>query len=233
VVLHQRHPLTLDDWPEIVQFLLHHCQKLIYDREGHSSLLSVLQNAFYSVVEHDNEDEEAEAHDDEEQEEQEDAEEGTTRFVVKIPTGTLEMDQLLELLAYFVSQDPGAIRAQNQTNRELAIHVACRTHAPIQVLRFLVDQDPVTLQVSDATGSLPIHAACRAGAPLETLQFLVEAPGSAGKLYARDHNGALPLHLLCQAHPPLEAIKYLLQFHLKSSLSIKTNDGDICPSWSL
>jgi len=52
----------------------------------------------------------------------------------------LEIDQLLELLVCFVSQDPDVIRAQNQTNRELAIHFACCT-----VLRYLVDQDPVSL----------------------------------------------------------------------------------------
>jgi len=69
---------------------------------------------------------------------------------------------------------------------ELPLHVACRTLAPIPVLRFLVDQDPSTLQVPDDTGSLPIHTACRAGAPVVTLQFLVEK-GGAETVCVRDY----------------------------------------------
>jgi len=92
------------------------------------------------------------------------------------------------------------------------------------VLRFLVDQNPVALNISDRAGSLPIHAACRAGAPLEILQFLVEA-GGAWTVRAWDLSGALPLHLLSEAQQSVEAIKYLLESY-PNSASIQTHDGD-------
>jgi len=143
--------------------------------------------------------------------------------VAALPIGTVQMDQLLELLAFLVSRNPESIRTQDSTNQSLAMHVACRTCAPIQVLQFLANQDPVLLYYVDASGCLPLHEACRAGAPLETLQFLVKASG-AGTVCALNHNGALPLHLLCRAHPEVAVIKYLLESYPKSA-SIK-NDGD-------
>jgi len=146
-----------------------------------------------------------------------------TRVVATLPIGTLQMSQLLELLAYCISQNSLAIR--KLFNNELALHIACRTHAPMQVLRFLVGQDPLTLNVCDGAGSLPIHVACRAGAHLETLQFLVEN-GGAGTLGTRDHNGALPLHLLCKVRPSVEAIKYMIRSDLRS-VSIKMPNGDL------
>jgi len=193
---------------DVAEFLLQH-----YQQNG--SILSILQKASYSGGDDDSDDGDYE----------EGEEEETARFVVTLPIGKLEMDQLLEMLTYFVAQDPTAIRTQDSTNFELPLHVACCTRAPIEVLRFVVDQDPASLYSSDGSGCSPLHAACRAGAPLETLQFLVEA-GSARTVFARDHNGALPLHLLCKAQPSVDAIKYMVRSHLTSA-SIKTDDGDL------
>jgi len=189
---------------DTVEFLLNHYQQLVYNHDGHSCLLSVLQNATFSKK----------------------RTRRGRRVVAALPIGTIKLDQLLGLLAFFVAQSPEVIRTQDSTNRDLALHVACRTRAPVPVLRFLLDQDPVILHYSNGSGSLPLHEACRAGAPLKTLQFLVGVGGGIGTLCARDHNGALPLHLLLQTQPSLDAIKFMVSSYIKSPF-IKTDDGDL------
>ena len=141
---------------------------------------------------------------------------------VQLPVGTITVDVLLALLKSIHSRNPDSIRRQD-SNRSLPLHIACRTNAPIKVLRFFVGQDAAMLYMFDSAGSAPIHEACRGGASLEKIKLLVEK-GGAVTLRALDFNAALPLHILCQSNPSVDVVKYMVQL-FPISVSQKTSAG--------
>lgn len=181
---------------EIVSFLLEQYKERIVSSEGDLSLHAILEEAAYSE---------------------------STEVNLKI--GELAIDRFVSLLESILLQEPDWIRSQDRNHgRDLPIHVACRTNAPLKILRFLVKQDPVTLYLINSHGCLPIHEACRCGEmPLEKIKYLV-ATGGEGTLCARDTRCALPLHVSCESKPPVEVVKYLLKMHPKS-VSEKTSEG--------
>jgi len=93
----------------------------------------------------------------------------------------------------------------------------------MKIIRFLFEQDRVTLYLINSHGCLPIHEACRGEMPLEKIKYLVEM-GGVGTLCARDTRCALPLHVSCESKPSVDVIKYLLKMYPKSS-SDKTSEG--------
>jgi len=197
-----------------MEYLEQHYLKNVAQIEGRLGLLLVLREAEYSIEEV------------EEEEEDTDDESNDERIVrtiknVSIRLGSVEIDTFLSMLASIVSDDPDAICSQDQ-DRALPVHLACRTRAHVEVVKFLVAQDAVTLHLSDNTGALPIHAACAGGAPLEAIQHLVEVGGGAVTLCARDRDAALPLHLLCKSKPAVDAIKFLVSSYPRSVSSRNT-----------
>ena len=180
---------------EVAEYLLERYKEKVWKREGGLSLHAILREAT-----------------------------NLESNKVKLPVGTVTVDELLTLLVSIHSQDPDAIHTQDG-NRALPIHIACRANSPIEVLRFFVDQDMATLYMMDNTGALPIHNACRGGASLEKFKYLIEK-GGVGTLCARDNNAALPLHILCQSKPSVDVVKYLLKLY-PISVSEKTSVGDL------
>ena len=179
---------------DLLDYLLEQYRAKVWEQEGRLSLHAILREAIY--VENNK---------------------------VRVPIGTLTVDQLLTLLVSIHSQDPDAIRSQDG-NRALPIHIACRANAPFKVLCFLVGQDASTLFMVDIAGSLPIHAACRgSGTSLEKIKFLIEK-GCVSLLCARDNQCALPLHILCQSQPSVDVVKYMVKL-FPISVSEKTSLG--------
>ena len=147
---------------------------------------------------------------------------------VTIRLGSIPLDRFLAILAQIVVADPDPDPVRNQDeNRALPLHIACRSGAHVEVVQFLTSQDAVTLHISDNSGSLPIHAVCAtSGVPLEVIKHLHEVGGGAVTLCARDHDGAMPIHLLCKSKPSVNAVQFLVQSYSKS-LSVRTDDGDL------
>jgi len=180
--------------PEIIDFLLKEYKERIVASAGRLSLHALLQEATYD----------------------------DSPTPVNLKIGSLTTDQFVELLVVIHSQNRDWIRIQDN-NRNLPLHIACRTNAPLKVIRFLVDQDPSTLHMMNSAGCLPIHEACSGCMPLETIKYLVEK-GGVGTLCARDIRCALPLHVSCESKPPVDVVKFLLKMYSVSA-SEKTSAG--------
>jgi ankyrin repeat protein len=74
----------------------------------------------------------------------------------------------------------------------LPLQVACQYEAPLDVIKFLVEQWPDAVKETNQNGFLPLHIACSNKAPLEVIQFLVEQWPDAVKeasLALRQENG--------------------------------------------
>jgi ankyrin repeat protein len=66
----------------------------------------------------------------------------------------------------------------------------------VEILEYLVDQNPVMLSDRDPDGSLPLHVACRRGAACSIVQFLVNRYKASVKSVTPQ--GDFPLFLACE-----------------------------------
>jgi ankyrin repeat protein len=149
---------------------------------------------------------------------------------VKIQLGTLVWKYFRTLL---LSVDAVLLRMRDDAGK-LPIHIACQTHAPVDVLVTLVERDPATLCMADHAGALPLHEYCHrfrdTHDDASALRWLVDR-GGVGTLAVRNRDGALPLHvLLCGASTTttasllLSAVRYLIQ-SFPGSVAMRTNAG--------
>jgi ankyrin repeat protein len=70
-----------------------------------------------------------------------------------------------------------------------------RTDDVVEILEYLVDQNPALLSSRDQDSSLPLHVACRRGASFTTVQSLVNLYKASVKRVTFE--GDLPLFLAC------------------------------------
>jgi hypothetical protein len=75
-------------------------------------------------------------------------------------------------LAY--NTHPQAIHEAEEESGWSPLHSACYKKAPLEVVQFLVERNPVALETADNNGQLPLHLACRFKASLDVVQYLVE-----------------------------------------------------------
>jgi ankyrin repeat protein len=80
----------------------------------------------------------------------------------------------------------------------------------VEILEYLVDQNPALLCSRDQDGSLPLHQACRRGAPFAIVQSLVDLNKASVKSVTPQ--GDLPLFLACERpEPSLDTIFLLIK----------------------
>jgi ankyrin repeat protein len=113
------------------------------------------------------------------------------------------------------------------------LHCAASAASHLNVIEYLVELRPESLQLASSNGYLPVHYAARAHCPLPSLRFLIELwPESVG---VRIANGSLPLHLALdegpsretlQYGPSLETIQYLVEL-LPGSLTVANFHGSL------
>jgi ankyrin repeat protein len=78
----------------------------------------------------------------------------------------------------------------------------------MEILEFLVGQNPALLSSRDQDGSLPLHVACRRGASFTVVQFLVNSYKASVKSVTC--RGELPLFLACEMSEPSLGIIFIL-----------------------
>jgi ankyrin repeat protein len=78
----------------------------------------------------------------------------------------------------------------------------------VEILEFLVGQNPALLSTRDQDGSLPIHLACRLGVSFPIVQSLVDPYKASVKSLTPE--GDLPLFLACEMPEPSLDIIFLL-----------------------
>ncbi|KAL7552980.1 hypothetical protein ACHAWF_016217 [Thalassiosira exigua] len=99
----------------------------------------------------------------------------------------------------------------------LPIHVACSLHAPLRVVRAIVEAFPECLEKQESSFKrLPIHVACQFAAPAEVIEYLAQEY-VAGTLEP-DNLGRLPLHYACSNGAPIGVVQTLLRANTASAL---------------
>jgi ankyrin repeat protein len=101
------------------------------------------------------------------------------------------------------------------------------TDAILEIIAFLVDQDPESLIARNQDGQLPLHVACATLTDLDIIEFLVEqSPESL--LVPRTTDGAYPLHVALErgASSDTEVIEMLLERHDPVTMMLRNNVGE-------
>ncbi|KAL3796808.1 hypothetical protein HJC23_010955 [Cyclotella cryptica] len=113
------------------------------------------------------------------------------------------------------SARPGFFDGDHESN-VLPIHVACSVHAPIEVIKAIVEAHPEGVQsIESAFKRLPIHVACQFAARDDVIDYLVEQY-CAGTMEA-DILGRLPIHYACSNGAPLDVVRVLLRANKAST----------------
>jgi ankyrin repeat protein len=87
-----------------------------------------------------------------------------------------------------------------------------RTDDVVEILEYLVDQNPDSLASCDQDDSLPLHLACRRGASFAIVQSLVNHNQASVKAVTSE--GDLPLFLACEIpEPSLDTIFLLMKLY--------------------
>jgi hypothetical protein len=111
---------------------------------------------------------------------------------------------------------PGFFDGDHESN-VLPIHVACSVHAPLEVIKAIVEAYPECVQaIESAFKRLPLHVACQFAARAGVIKYLVEQY-MAGTMES-DILGRLPIHYACSNGAPLDVVKVLLSVNTASTL---------------
>lgn len=133
------------------------------------------------------------------------------------PAATVNTD----LIRILVKADPSAVQEKHPLYDRYPLHIACKSKAPLAVIRLLFNMFPDVVTKKDADGKLPLHFACSANAP-ETIFFLLSRyPESVSE---KDNEGNLPLHLCMKSGVNATDLKKLLVAH-PSGLKTTNNAG--------
>jgi ankyrin repeat protein len=82
----------------------------------------------------------------------------------------------------------------------------------VEIIEFLVDQNPALLSSRDQDGSLPLHVACRRGISFPIVQSLVNHYKASVKTVTSE--GDLPLFLACEmSEPSLDTVFLLMKMY--------------------
>jgi hypothetical protein len=107
------------------------------------------------------------------------------------------------------SSKPGFFDGDHESN-VLPIHVACSVHAPLDVIKAIVEAYPECVQcIESAFKRLPLHVACQFAARSDVIEYLVEQ--YVASTMEADVLGRLPIHYACSNGAPLDVVKVLLR----------------------
>ena len=112
---------------------------------------------------------------------------------------------------------PGFFDGKQHETSVLPLHIACSLHAPLHVVKAIVEAYPKALRTKDTTFErLPIHVACQFSARPEVIKYLIKA--SRATALEADISGRLPIHYACSNGSDPTVIKALLEANPASAL---------------
>ncbi len=119
------------------------------------------------------------------------------------------------------STQPGFFDGEHESH-VLPIHIACSLHAPLEVIRTIVEEFPGCLSVKESSFQrLPLHVACQFSASVNVIDFLAREY-TAGTSEP-DVLGRLPIHYVCSNGAPLAVIQALLRANPSSTVYADMN----------
>ena len=99
----------------------------------------------------------------------------------------------------------------------LPLHVACSLHAPLDVIKAIVEAYPDGLSAKETSFKrLPLHVSCQMSENPEVIEYL--ARQYVGATIEPDVLGRLPIHYCCSNGAPLDVVKTLLKANSASTL---------------
>jgi len=102
-----------------------------------------------------------------------------------------------------------AITYRHPVTGQTSLHVAVAKHAPVQVLKTLVEKGGAGVNDLDKLGLSALHAACEYRAPLEVVQYLLSQGANVNQPGTRD--GSTPVHIAAQFHALPSVMAALLE----------------------
>jgi len=80
------------------------------------------------------------------------------------------------------------------------LHLACDTNAPVDMIRFLLKNEPTRQAVrhKDKWEDLPIHTACSRKDYTQVVELLLEYDECKETIFTPRYDGSLPIHTACR-----------------------------------
>ena len=129
--------------------------------------------------------------------------------IVFLPIGNLNMDEMVDLLTLFVSEQSNPISIEDATG-QIPLHAACQnSKMHTQVIQFLVDRNPNSVRHADHQGNLPIHTLCASRPSLNTVKYLLSKDEES--VMATNHLGRSPLMVAAMFSASLDVLWYLMR----------------------
>lgn len=126
------------------------------------------------------------------------------------------------LIQALVNAYPSCLTMKESAYQRLCLHIACRKHANLQVVQYLLEKYVHGSLVADTLGRLPIHYALSNGADDDLIDLLLQkSPNSAR---GTDRRGWLPLHVACSVGASTHVIERILKSYPEASIHL-TNKG--------
>lgn len=135
----------------------------------------------------------------------------------------------MELVRLLKERESAALFVAGGYSRELPIHALFKSTVccpPLQVVQFIMDQAPGTLDFPASHGEIPLHVACRnKHISLKVMQLFVLMRPDLLDLRLRNQFGNMALHKICiSPDAPLEIMSYLAQQY-PEAVQDQTNFG--------
>jgi hypothetical protein len=126
------------------------------------------------------------------------------------------------LIQGIIDAYPECVKLAESAYQRLPLHIACRKHANLSVVRYLLDCYTQGALIADTLGRLPLHYALSNGADDDLVDMLLnQSPGSAR---GTDRRGWLPLHVAVSVGASTHVIGRILKAYPEASI-IQTNKG--------
>ena len=130
----------------------------------------------------------------------------------------------IQIMKILINAAPDSVRSV-ANDGWTPLHVLCGNKevdegTTIEMMRFLIENNPGAVQHTNNTGSLPIHTASWGGSP-GFCRVLIEAYPGSERICNVD--GLMPLHIAC-AYNSLATVKYLYRLH-SSAITHATTGG--------
>jgi Ankyrin repeats (3 copies) len=128
----------------------------------------------------------------------------------------------LPLVKALVEAFPDSIKTPESAYQRLPLHIACRKHANLEIVQYLLERYPAGSLVPDSLGRLPLHYALSNGADDDIVKMMIEKTPTCAR--GNDRKGWLPLHVACSVGASTRVIECILKAYPEASI-FKTNKG--------
>jgi len=131
---------------------------------------------------------------------------------------SVPLDFLVTLMYAF----PEAIKKTESTFKRIPLHIAVKSRASEEVIRFLVQSYPDGVKRKDSLGRIPLHYAISNSLPINIVRFLIDACPEL--IAAPDNTGWTPLHVAANMAVSTEIVLMIAQSK-PEVMKMKTTHG--------